>query len=695
MLDIKDIESSIIESMNVIEDDKFKKILEVIANKVSNTLVKTLGPYAHTTTIHDGINGYPTKDGWNVLKRIFFNDPLYQVVFLFITQISRKLNDRVGDGTTTALVAACHFIQTLNNEELAKFRQKEIIEALEHIAQLFEANLQNEKYIRKIDSEGDFSEIYKIAELSTNGNKKVAGIIHDIYKVTKNPQIHVAIDQCVDVEYAITNGFKLDARLINHEAYSNTDDGSYFDDSTLFIAIFEHNVTFARHGNLISTLSRYASSMQKALVLVAPNFDDTFLRVMGDKMKSLIQQGQIPNLLFVQLPMNTNNHKFYVQDLCIITDSIAFDMDRMNDMSILLDAGKELGTYELERLDSLKELYRSEVAEVAASENIAVEAMDPIKVNGIIGMAILQQNIGTISQISLNDKYMTCAVDKEKKTYVTHLAKVTAEFERVKKVNTQASEYSKEYMDTYLRYSKLYGQMGFIKVGGDSDLAKLCLKDAVDDAVLACRAAYETGYVRGMNITSMTVLTDMLESGVLNAAETGITKTLIEVYKSTTHDIFSNKGEVDEYEFHEILRTCMVEDKCFNLVTEEFEDFGIEGFNINHVSVINPAKTDLEVLKAIVSILSLLITSNQLISTTTLIGLKPTRAQLEREEMERKVKTTAGIFAELLPEIKGLFQILAGSSAIPSNLLQGVNGNPPKAVLDEWDRIRSQEYKEV
>ena len=103
---IKDIKTG----MNIVDGDEYKDILEAITDITCDIVVKTLGPYAATTVIDDGVSTYSTKDGWSVVNRIHFGDSIENTLYKFIKDISFTLNSRVGDGTTTAIVTAKMFI---------------------------------------------------------------------------------------------------------------------------------------------------------------------------------------------------------------------------------------------------------------------------------------------------------------------------------------------------------------------------------------------------------------------------------------------------------------------------------------------------------------------------------------------------------------------------------------------------------
>ena len=69
---------------NVIDGDEYKDTLEAVSEITCNIVAKTLGPYASTTVIDDGGSTYSTKDGWSVVNRLRFSDPIENILFSFI-----------------------------------------------------------------------------------------------------------------------------------------------------------------------------------------------------------------------------------------------------------------------------------------------------------------------------------------------------------------------------------------------------------------------------------------------------------------------------------------------------------------------------------------------------------------------------------------------------------------------------------
>lgn len=617
------IRDSFNESINIIDGDKFTNSLVVVASVIKEKLVKTLGPYAHTTIIDDGVFKYPTKDGWNILKRIHSNDPFYQTLLNFIIQVSTSLVSSVGDGTTTAYITAANFIELMNEAGInTTLRQSEIIEALEYISKRVEEIILKEtnNLTRYIDKDGDFKEIYKVALISSNGNEKVASTIQKIYQETNNPNIYVSLDKVKDLDYEIQTGFKVDMKLINREIYANTDSGDYFNNNSILVALFDHNVTFAGHGKIVNILGQIAAQQQKTILICAPNFDDTIMNIIGSQLNNLVKQGSLPYIMFAQVGLTRGVQQNYYKDFSIISNAELIDSTKVHFLNLLLnqtdETRDELNRYkDILLTDGEKDLSDSE---------------------------IINSYIGSISDVTIGKSELYCHINIDDNLYKAHLERLEKEFAELERKQLAYAKNEDSYNQARLRLSRLRGKMGFIKVGGYSDIEKSCLKDSVDDAVLSCRSAYNSGYVRGMNVTIINAL-EILEMEIKRKSENEIPNkdiyiNFISIFKrsfiNTIYQIYANKfPNKPENELYNtvtyMLNNCNSNDDLtqghlvYNIVTDRYEDF----MDTDDVFVINPAQTDIEIIKAIVSLLSLILTSNQMVTVNKYLAFKETKEQ--------------------------------------------------------------------
>lgn len=152
--------------------------------------------------------------------------------------------------------------------------------------------------------------------------------------------------------------------------------------------------------------------------------------------------------------------------------------------------------------------------------------------------------------------------------------------------------------------------MGRIIVGGTSTLARNATADLVDDAVKSCESAYRNGYNLGGNLIIPIVIDDILHEGGLSSEEENIYKLLRGAFHSVYKTVIYNKYKGDTVVAEKLLQDSLLNESCYDLVAEEFND-----------KIINSCETDIEVLKAAVSIVGLITSSNQYLSVSPSIEI--------------------------------------------------------------------------
>lgn len=648
------IREAVFESMNVIPEDVFKESMLAVADASSSVLANTLGPYARTSIIDDGTYKYPTKDGMNVLRRLRFSDAFYQSLLTFIHQISRKLVSTVGDGTTTALVSACKFInfyETLSGREyhrIRSLRQAELIDILKEIAENVERIITSSEYglIRKIDTSENatYDDIKNIALVSSNGNEEVANAISYLYAQTHNPNIYVTIDAVNSLEAEVQKGYKFDGSLLNHKIYANTDGGAFEASESIMVCLIDHNVTYSYHGKFLNMLIAHANKAGKQILIIAPNFDDTFLTLIGTQLNNLREQGQIPSLMLMQGAVSLSLHKKYYQDLAKIAKTEVLNKEHIRIVYTLTEPAED-------NQEAIQQILSTYVRRDENGNPVPISAED-----------IIKEHVGYLNDVKIDTKQMICAIDNTSDTYKLHVKEVTEHFKELKEIDDKSSVSSKDFMQEYLRYSRLLGNLGIIRVGGESDIEKMCLKDSVDDAVLACKSAFENGYVRGLNITTLkalSILRDEISTGKItlkNEDDSVIALTLIDIFEKVFNSvngiIFQNKYHNDIQDATQaatsISNVCIANDSVYDLIDEKFYEW-----NASYIPpIINPANTDIEIFKAIVSFLSLLITSNQMVTLNKFMGLKKTKADEFMEKVDEKAVEADTVMKTILPALK-------------------------------------------
>lgn len=626
---------------NIVSGDEYHQILAAIAKVASDMVIKTQGPYGKTTTVDDGSNfTYSTKDGWATLKRLHFHDPIYNILFNVIRQVSDDMANRVGDGTTTALVGANLFIQMIEEyKESENFRQTEFLTELKSIAEEICDEIRNSEYVHRINIHGDFSDIYKVALIASNDNDELASIIQEIYRKTQNPNIYMTLDPGTKLTYEIQDGYKLDCKPLNQGIYKNDDSGNCILREKVKFAVFNHNINYVDHKSILEAFANYANTRDEQIIIVAPHFDDITTNILGNYIQQYVQMGRFPRIMMVQCSQSMQIHRDYVADFALLTNATLFDQGIIRACNIMVQNQKNPEEKIEDALFDVEQ-YKFETVE-----------------------DILNAYLGVCSDTVIGKDYLL--IQGYEKTvnrnlYDDALNKITSEYEKLKKkANNSTTTLQKDFLNAYQRYTKFTGHMGIIHVGAKSELEKRCLYDSVEDSVLACRSAYENGYIRGCNITTLVIISRMIEhesniADDLASTRIDILKMLYKLFEELSLSVFRNKYDdgvvrrqtiisynedenANEYEHisldnKQIIEFAVTNDCGYNLVTETFEQE-------DDCTVINSVSTDIEIINSIISILSLILTSNQFLSMNRQYDRTKGTLQIKEEKKKEKLET--------------------------------------------------------
>lgn len=717
------LEKEIRMGMNLIERDEFTEIIGTTSHVAAGIVKRTLGPYAHTTIIDDGSHTYPTKDGWSVLQRIRFQDPVHQAIYNVLKTISGRINDKVGDGTTTAMVVADHFIRILSDhEELSTYRQKDVTDALIDVASQVTFYLRESAiHIEPAPTEENpkFNEIYDVAMVSSNGNPQLAAIMQEIYQKTRNPNVMVDTNGGITTTYEIQNGYRLDVNFLMSERYANTSERYYYGDQPHNLVIFDHNVNYNTHAALIEAIVTQSNMHRTPVILMAPYYDDMMSSSIAIMVQNFLAKNPtaIPGLVVIQIPeMST----------AVVRNSV-LDFAALSNVTIT-NAAKVKLFAELRHNDKVTE----------ESDKIHDPVNDMEGYQFTTAQELLTSCMTSISDFTIGKTFFTLHnPDRSTTRYKEILLKATEDYEEAVKAVTDApTAVNRKLAEATYRYNKLSGALGVIHVGGASDIERSCTKDIVDDTFLACRSAYEHGVVAGLNMGAMVAITraakfydKQIEEAKADIAKARLVPSihlrqlacsvLLEAYRECTMDVFRNKNHMDEntdWEIGMVMRPRAIDDfdpmgpVLMALPCEEENWTMMEGlqFLMNQTAlhptlsydmlemqatigkkvpkICNSVATDVEIMNGIVSILSMILTSDQYMSVARAYDKTAAmrhQAAVNKSNLEEKIDTILHSIDQFLganPDnhIGSLLgQLFAPASAPPTYFAEGPDGDPP------------------
>lgn len=153
--------------LNVIPDSDYRRLVADTFNIICNVLRQTYGPYGSSVIITEQNQTIATKDGYNTFEALRFSHNYKQQVYLSIQEIINRVNENVGDGTTSCILLAEKMFNLL--KDVAK-------------------NADDERKVKGI-LEMIENELQKPSEIEDD---KIRGVIHKLNEKTLANMIKLA-----------------------------------------------------------------------------------------------------------------------------------------------------------------------------------------------------------------------------------------------------------------------------------------------------------------------------------------------------------------------------------------------------------------------------------------------------------------------------------------------------------------------
>lgn len=559
-------ENSIItsRSSNIVNDKEYKEISVATLETIANSLRKSLGYYGSSTIIEDKMNGHiATKDGYTILSHLKFESPLSITIYELIKKISFNLVQTVGDGSTSSVVIAESLFKNINKamkKSLKKYSPKEIFDALKSIEDKINEGIK-EYHPATLIFDENFDVIRKIAEVSNNNDPKVGQNIYDIYKkIGKEGFIYLENSKDREDHYEFLEGLEFASGMIA-EDFSNNKNKPECTFKDPHILMCNDRLDSTDLNYMVDVVGNLVARHTRPVVIIAKSFSAEFVSCW------IINKKQNPNLDICLVDFNfaDKNQEEIFKDIALYTNSTIYDK-----------------TFESE--EELKENF--------------------------------YKKLGTCTEISINNR--TTRI-------VGHSCDNSVIEDRIKYIDEEIEKFKALKDDSYDgRIFKLETRKANLKstvvkyyVGGDTELEKNNRRYLIEDSIFACKAALETGYVSGGNlfipkflnttgIVSHTFGIDDNTHNLFNTLETLISDAFLECYKCVLRN-----ASIPERKINKIIKQCIEESKIYNLKTTEME-------YDSETDIVNSLKTETEILRAVISIIGILVTSNQFICKGTI-----------------------------------------------------------------------------
>ena len=551
---------------NIISEIEYKNTALETLKTISNCLEKSLGPYGRNSIIQSpSFQPIITKDGFTILQHIRFEDNISKTIYEYIMHISRTLVRKVGDGTTSSVIIANSFANYLynfiniHNNDIPMF---ELISNLEFISE------ELVKYIKKMSRSVYYNKdrdvLSDIATISANNNRKIGNQISEIYnKYGNNVFINLEKSDTNDSHFVNLNGFELNRGFINNLCVNQADGKTCLYDNT-YIFMIDDTIYANDLGFLNNLINHVCIKNDAPLVIIAPSYDHVVRSYFHTNIVNFMNHNKRFKVIPIDISLKSVDEKTLFEDIALKTGGKIFKKDN--------------GNYNLDDINVEDEAFLDEY--LGNCKTFKATAYKSYIIEG--------NDLNNRKEIDNKIKFINEEINKLERNEITW-----------------------ELKDRIFYYKKriaiLTGNLITYYVGGISEDEKNTSYYLIEDAIYATRSAIHHGFIPGCNsaiLNAIYRLKDDLEEKDLYEYEKYI-ELLEDVFlPSITYIyecLFNNKLEDKK---DEIINKIMNNSLIYNLRTNEYE-------NYESTEVINSSETDIEIIKNIISIITLIISCNQ------------------------------------------------------------------------------------
>lgn len=602
---------------NIIPPKEMKKVISDVFDDLSRMIAYTIGPCGGNTLVTEPYALtpiFPTKDGFEVMNNHIYNDIPYESIYRVIRDISGRMNEAVGDGTTSGVIIAADLYKRItkylaNHKDITPYGAKKLLDVIyDKLVEEFKSY----NYVvdtSKLSIDEKVKVFKKIATISANNDSDIGGKVASVYEKSQSEYTFVDIqDSSNENDVIETNlGFELTSGYILRHMANNADGITAEYSDPLFLLV-DGPITPEDTPQVEKMIETACVRLQRPFVIFASEFCKECMDMFVHFRTAYPMQDKTGRQVAIKLPI----------------------------LAIMLNTGSEYGISRIQDLEAC------------------------------LGAKAIQTNTGRMQNCPTTDQEFMLLVGRADSIkcvpYYTRIrggagtqaerqARID-EIERLIKENADAAQhgtFEQSRIDMLRRRAgMLKGEMHCIKVGGNSYKEKKTRHMIYDDAVQAVKACVNNGISLGGNVsishcinhhkdeiidavmntvtapgTTYNVMINSTPDKLRRAVEcilNIVSESSLAAFKAVFNNATNNKRWVNK-----IFKTIKTSDSVctYNLISGKTETLENVSKNISNQStdvlpefpdLIVPGNTDSELLKSVFCIIGLFITSNQLIS---------------------------------------------------------------------------------
>ena len=469
---------------NIVKNDALISEIQNISNCAETAIGHTIGPYGDETLIQghfdDNVPIFTTRDGYTILQKMRFTQPIPNAIFKMIKEPSEFLQDKIGDSTSSGIPIQNSllkkFVEIFNDATVGQWIFSPV--GIKNISQICIEEIikgidGNTKYQKMFNLPNDINDLKKeqvdeivkwltkVATISANNDYVTGEQISELFrnKLDGRGSVIVTTSKSEEEYVEESNAFVAYSGLLDHKRMCNTADG--------LTAVYENPAIAMFDGELYSTdleafqqiVETAVFKMKRPILVCATSFSIEIAQYMisclnSQEYNELGQKINDPN-------SNPDAKPFRVPIAAIVIRNKDLMEQYHFDDTVLMTNSKPFST----EVTTLRKLCASE-------ENL---------------VKILDGMFGSCDKISISYSescFFGCKPDKVK--YDTRIKELTDKLMYLKKVKYHSTEDNQD--DVTQRLNRLECRTTFIYCGGRTDKAKYGRKLLIDDAVSSVSA---------------------------------------------------------------------------------------------------------------------------------------------------------------------------------------------------------------
>lgn len=603
---------------NVIGDKGLKSLTGQTLNDIASILANTFGPYGGSTII-DRFPEPPliSKDGFTVLNALRYPGGVENTILELVRKIATNQVIKVGDGSTSAIISSNEIFKRIEElTEVIKSHKRNKIPT-HKFAQAFDravARYKKELIELAQPVSNDMNEIRDIATIAINNDAELGEVVFQAFsKAGKNIEVTFEKDykQKEKAKVEFEKGIKLDYGFFVNRGFTNENNISMNLKNTK-VVIFNQKIEGNYMVNLFVDLIQYYLITGENLTVIVNGFGDRAT----DFVNKTFAREHIENINIIYMPQNTQLNIQKAQDIALCCDCAVIDKDYVQDLTFypkdFYDKKVSIHGQELVRL--IHE-YKNKINE---------EMLKYIGTAGEITsfgtFTIIKDGLGLINKSNIIQN----EIETEKK--------------RIEIIKSDNNAYTDELaMLCSKRIATLSNTLISIKVGGATEEELNATYDLIEDAVKASKSALKHGVVLGGNYALLKAFYSMIDKGIIefkfpisekseiiNEKKFNVVTIMHFIEKEKTAKIslddlekiiivliaqaffnmikiIYNNGEFSNTIHHNVVFEGIKNNSVFNVSKGEFD-----------TKIRNSANTEIEILNSSISIISMIMNSNQI-----------------------------------------------------------------------------------